>query len=185
MRDLEEILNNPKIIKVYKNIKTDKFLKLKLECRSQSQSDKAIVYFTVIYDWEHLSVSFKNKMPSWETMCEFKDMFWTCNEDAFQYHPTADNYVNNNEYTLHIWRPLKQSIPIPPSILVGLRLSHLEEDKKALKELQEYIGSPMTDKELDLITSIVQHKSDEVIQEQLQNLSTDEFLKLYMRAGII
>ena len=37
--------------------------------------------------WEHLSVSQKNKTPSWDVMCRIKDIFWTEDECCVEYHP--------------------------------------------------------------------------------------------------
>ena len=50
--------------------------------------------------WEHVSVSpyKKNIIPSWEEMCQIKDMFWNDDETVVQYHPKKSEYVNVHEY---------------------------------------------------------------------------------------
>ena len=72
-------------------------------------------------DWEHVSVSCASCVPSWDVMCQIKDMFFNDNEVVMQLHPKKDEYINNHPNCLHLWRPLKQKIPTPPSIMVGIK----------------------------------------------------------------
>lgn len=71
--------------------------------------------------WEHLSVSTPTRTPSWEEMQKMKEIFWNDDEVCMQLHPKKEDYVNNHPYCLHIWKPLKEKIPTPPSIMVGLK----------------------------------------------------------------
>lgn len=71
--------------------------------------------------WEHVSVSLRNRTPNWKEMCFIKSLFWDEQECVVQYHPPQSEYVNNHDYCLHLWRPTGQEIPMPPSILVGIR----------------------------------------------------------------
>lgn len=73
--------------------------------------------------WEHVSISHKNLayIPSWDDMCALKEMFFKPDEWAVQYHPAADEYVDNMPNCLHLWRPIKENLPTPPSILTGIR----------------------------------------------------------------
>lgn len=71
------------------------------------------------YGWEHVSVSLANRDPTWGEMCSIKDAFWGDDEVVIQYHPTKDNYINLHPHCLHLWRPMRQKIPMPPTILVG------------------------------------------------------------------
>lgn len=183
MRDVNEILNDRRIRKVYKNVDTGTFMKMKMEVHSIKGSDKALVCVSRGLGWEHLSVSFKNKIPSWEVMQEMKEMFFEDTEDAFQYHPTKDDYINNNEYTLHIWRPLEIEIPKPPHITVGLRPTHIEEDKKAIMELQESIGSPITEKELELMVMTCTPEGRAQLDKELKKSTPIELLNLMAKFG--
>ena len=73
--------------------------------------------------WEHVSIDGKKRMPTWDEMCQLKDMFFTEDECCVQYHPPKSEYVNNIPYCLHIWKPIEQYsgvLPIPPSLLVGI-----------------------------------------------------------------
>lgn len=74
-------------------------------------------------EWEHVSISpFKShKIPSWSVMCILKAMFFEEEEVVMQLHPKKSEYVNNMKTCLHLWRPTVETIPTPPSILVGLK----------------------------------------------------------------
>jgi hypothetical protein len=69
--------------------------------------------------WEHVSVSLKNRCPNWPEMCFVKDLFWEDEEAVMQIHPPKSDYINCHPYCLHLWRPLAETIPLPPSVLVG------------------------------------------------------------------
>lgn len=85
-----------------------------------------------IFSWgcgfEHLSVSTPIKTPTWEQMCFMKDIFWGENEVCMQLHPKKEDYVNNMQYCLHIWKPIDKEIPTPPSIMLGFRKGKEAED---------------------------------------------------------
>ena len=70
--------------------------------------------------WEHVSVSVdgEKRCPTWEELCEVKALFWGAEDCVVQYHPPASQYVNRHPYTLHLWRPIGQEIPLPDTILV-------------------------------------------------------------------
>ena len=71
--------------------------------------------------WEHVSVSTATRCPTWEEMCLVKDLFWRGDEAVMQLHPPKADYVNNHAFCLHLWRPTEGAIPLPPSILVGIK----------------------------------------------------------------
>lgn len=73
--------------------------------------------------WEHVSVSpYKKKIvPSWDDMCKIKDIFFRDEECAVQYHPPKNQYVNIVPNCLHLWKPINEVLPQPPSIMVGVR----------------------------------------------------------------
>lgn len=71
--------------------------------------------------WEHVSVSRKDRCPTWDEMCQIKDMFWGEEDCVVQYHPPRSEYVNMHPYCLHLWRSTDTEITIPPSIFVGLK----------------------------------------------------------------
>lgn len=85
--------------------------------------------------WEHCSVSITDRYkrcPSWEQMCFIKDSFWNDDECCIEYHPAKKDYVNNHEYCLHIWKPIDQEIPTPPSLMVGLKKGYSPEEMTKL-----------------------------------------------------
>ncbi len=69
--------------------------------------------------WEHVSVSFKDRNPTWTEMCRIKDLFWEEDEVVLQYHPAKSEYVNRHPHCLHLWKPLTSEVPTPPRMLVG------------------------------------------------------------------
>ena len=74
--------------------------------------------------WEHISMDGKTRTPTWEEMCNLKDMFFHDDECCVQYHPPKSEYVNNAEYCLHIWKPIEKfrgKLPMPDSLLVGVK----------------------------------------------------------------
>ena len=71
--------------------------------------------------WEHVSVSTPRRPPNWQEMCFVKDLFWEPEECVMQLHPPRSEYVNNHPHCLHMWRPVNNAIPLPPSILVGVK----------------------------------------------------------------
>ena len=73
--------------------------------------------------WQHVSVSLvnSNMPPSWSIMCQVKELFWSDEDWVVQFHPAKSEYVNQHHGCLHLWRPLEQKLPIPDSLMVGLR----------------------------------------------------------------
>jgi len=70
-------------------------------------------------DWEHVSVSLSNRCPNWIEMCFVKSLFWDEEETVMQLHPPKSKWINNHPRCLHMWRPTKQEIPLPPDETVG------------------------------------------------------------------
>lgn len=68
--------------------------------------------------WDHVSVSHRNRIPTWEEMCKVKELFFEDDEVAMQLHPAKKDYINIHPNCLHLWRPQNQDIPLPPKIMV-------------------------------------------------------------------
>lgn len=69
-------------------------------------------------DWDHVSVSLPHRCPTWQEMNYVKSLFFRPEETVVQYHPAESNYVNVHPYCLHLWRPQRVEIPVPPTFLV-------------------------------------------------------------------
>lgn len=56
--------------------------------------------------YEHVSVAPGRvyKAPTWKDMCYVKDIFWHADEEVYQIHPKANEYVNLSENCLHLWK---------------------------------------------------------------------------------
>lgn len=70
-------------------------------------------------EWEHVSVSFPNRCPTWDEMCFVKNLFWEPEETVVQFHPAESKYVNVHEYCLHLWSRKGLVYELPPGNLVG------------------------------------------------------------------
>lgn len=83
----------------------------------------ATVVFSYGGGWEHISMAplKRSKMPTWDDMCRLKDMFFYEDEVVVQYHPAKKDYVNMIQNCLHLWKPIDETLPVPPSIFVGLK----------------------------------------------------------------
>lgn len=73
------------------------------------------------WGWEHVSVSRRDRCPTWEEMCQVKALFWGGEDCVIQYHPPESEYVNNHPNCLHLWRKIDTEFPLPPSIMVGIK----------------------------------------------------------------
>lgn len=184
MKNKEEILSDKRIKKVYKNVDNGIILKIKFDVHSIKASDTCLVSLTCVDGWEHLSVSHKNKIPSWLCMEEMKELCFKDDEECFQFHPKIDDYINNNEYTLHIWRRTDGRMEPPPRILVGFRRNHIEEDLEEAKKLHEEIGCPLTDEELELLRLSSTMDGQKELQQKLDN-DPALFLKMCAKMGVI
>lgn len=71
--------------------------------------------------WDHVSVSLSNRVPNWDEMCFVKNLFWSEDETVVQYHPAKAEYVNNHPYCLHLWKSREETMPTPPSIMIGIK----------------------------------------------------------------
>ena len=72
--------------------------------------------------WQHVSVSIESdkRCPSWNIMCQVKDLFWEPEDVVVQFHPKVSEYVNYHSGCLHLWRCIDgREFPTPPSKMVG------------------------------------------------------------------
>ena len=69
--------------------------------------------------WEHVSVSTRDRCPTWEEMCFVKDLFWSQDECVLQFHPPKTDYINHHPYCLHLWKRPGVNEELPPFILLA------------------------------------------------------------------
>jgi hypothetical protein len=70
------------------------------------------------HGWDHVSVSHRDRIPSWTEMDYIKRIFFKDDEVAMQLHVTSKDHINIHNYVLHLWRPQHTEIPLPPKELV-------------------------------------------------------------------
>lgn len=87
--------------------------------------------------WDHVSIApaKRNIMPSWDDMCLLKNLFFNEDEVVIQYHPAKKDYVNNLSNCLHLWKPTEETLPVPNSLMVGLK------DGQTTKDLNDFAKS--------------------------------------------
>lgn len=68
--------------------------------------------------WEHVSVSLRNRCPTWEEMDFIRSLFFRDDETVMQLHVPRTHHVNVHNFCLHLWRPLNAEIPRPQLELV-------------------------------------------------------------------
>lgn len=69
--------------------------------------------------WDHVSVSHRNRCPTWDEMERVKRLFFRDHETVMQLHVPPVEHVNEHPYCLHLWRPQAVEIPRPPAAMVG------------------------------------------------------------------
>lgn len=71
--------------------------------------------------WDHVSVSRKSQVPTWNEMEMVKRIFFRDDEIAYQIHVPPKMHINCHPYCLHMWRcqSLEDEVLMPPAIMVG------------------------------------------------------------------
>jgi len=64
--------------------------------------------------WDHVSVSLVDRCPTWDEMEHVKRLFFKPDETAMQLHVPPSDHINRHPYVLHLWRPHRCAIPMPP-----------------------------------------------------------------------
>lgn len=110
MRTLEEIADNPRVT-VSRMTDSELYGYIRLR-----KSGKPLDYTLIVsadqvsdngkYHVEHASIACfdHSHIPSWEEMCEFKNIIWQDEEECYQIFPKKSQYVNIMQNCMHIWR---------------------------------------------------------------------------------
>jgi hypothetical protein len=69
--------------------------------------------------WDHVSVSRVDRVPTYREMEQVAKIIFQPDEYAVQYHVPASEHVNFHKYCLHWWRPTRELLPHPPTMMVG------------------------------------------------------------------
>jgi hypothetical protein len=64
-------------------------------------------------EWLHVSMSRKDRLPSYDDMKHVKAVFVGNDRYAIQVFPPASQHVNIHQFCLHLWCPLTGSLPFP------------------------------------------------------------------------
>lgn len=64
-------------------------------------------------EWLHLSMSRKDRLPSYEDMKHAKEIFLGNDRWAAQLFPPVKYHVNIHQFCLHLWCPVTGDLPWP------------------------------------------------------------------------
>lgn len=73
-------------------------------CASVDTDDKGI-------KWEHVSVSLKNRLPTWQELKFIKMLFWDPEDEVLQFFPPQSEFINVHKNCFHLWRPINVDLP--------------------------------------------------------------------------
>ena len=107
------------------------------QCKLFTNKHTYMIIFSKGGGWEHVSVSILDSIdiPTWDLMCAVKSIFWNKDEAVIQVHPPVDEYVNNVDNCLHLWRCYYKDMVLPPACFVGVKDGQTKEEY--LKEFEE------------------------------------------------
>ena len=69
--------------------------------------------------WDHVSVSREKRCPNWPEMEFIKRRFFQDGEMSMQLHVPITKHISVHPNCLHLWRPQKEQIPLPPEWMVA------------------------------------------------------------------
>lgn len=107
---------SPNVIKFYGSTGDDKSGAFLIQSPLDHANMRVIA--SVDMGWDHVSVSRARRCPNWQEMEHVKRLFFNDDEVAMQLHVAVKEHVNFHPNTLHLWRPLIGTIPMPPAIMV-------------------------------------------------------------------
>ncbi|MBE7074067.1 MAG: hypothetical protein E7379_03145 [Clostridiales bacterium] len=122
----------------YPDLNEFKKNKPQLLCKKVIQIDGVIYSYTHSKNEEFEQVEVKsgfNKRPTWNAMCKIKQEVFG-DEVAVSFHgekgDSLTKFNDKNTDSILLWKPVKQEIKTPPSILVGFKDVSSEEIENAL-----------------------------------------------------
>jgi hypothetical protein len=68
--------------------------------------------------WDHVSVSRRERSPTWAELEHVKRLFFEETEVAMQLHLPPADHISIHPYCLHLWRPQAVPIPMPEKFMV-------------------------------------------------------------------
>jgi len=85
----------------------------------QHKGQQIAVIASIGEGWDHVSVSLRNRVPTYDEMEMVRELFFRDDETVMQLSVPRSDHINCHPYCLHWWRPQNAEIPRPPAILVG------------------------------------------------------------------
>ena len=128
MKSIEEIKKTPRLM--VSKVLSDGFIAFG-ELRSTKGFKNCKIIGSWGGGWDHVSVSFRGRTPTWEEMAEIKKMLFYPEEVCVEYHPPESEYVNYHPYVLHMFRPQNEVLPRPPYWMIGPKNGQSESECRA------------------------------------------------------
>lgn len=88
-------------------------------CRMTPASAPMKVLCSNGFGWDHVSVSLKDRCPTWDEMEFVRSICFLPEETAMQLHVPDSDHISHHPYCLHLWRPQQGEIPRPPGWMVA------------------------------------------------------------------
>jgi hypothetical protein len=83
-----------------------------------SHHRKILVMVGIGGGWDHVSVSHRDKTPTYQEMKKVKRWCFKPTEWVVEYHPPSSDYISINDNVLHMWLPQEELLPTPPMEMV-------------------------------------------------------------------
>ena len=87
-----------------------------------------LVIFSWGGGWDHVSASCAKRTPSWDEMCELKEIFFAPDETVVQFHARQSEYINYHQHCLHLWKKQDSRYDLPPGWMVAPKPGQTEEE---------------------------------------------------------
>jgi hypothetical protein len=115
--EIRELMGNPRNVCIMQ--RTD--AGFAAQARTVMGMERDALGFIVSWgnNWDHASVSLRDRAPTWLEMEAVRNAIWEPNETVLQYHPSR-NQARISPYCLHLWRPQDGPLPLPNYEAYGL-----------------------------------------------------------------
>lgn len=85
-------------------------------CHKLIPDFKVLKSFSLMEDgsrWIHISLSRKDRLPSWAEITKVKNEFLGEETEAYHIIPKASQHVNLHSYCMHLWSPIETNQVLP------------------------------------------------------------------------
>jgi hypothetical protein len=126
--EIKELMGNPRSVRILQRTDSGFAAQKRILMGMTPEVLGLIVSWAVTEDragrligdkWDHVSVSLRDRPPTWAEMEVVRNAIWEPDETVLQYHP-SHNQARINPYCLHLWRPQEGPLLLPNYEAYGL-----------------------------------------------------------------